>query len=70
METDYRKALEPHVGEQVTVYPTGIDPIKGTLAEGPMFYSVRGESGMLILMPGHPARIETRGGTIDLAALR
>jgi hypothetical protein len=69
METDYRKALDPHVGKNITVYPQGLDPLEGKLEEGPVSYLVRGEKGMLLLFPGHPARIEVDGETIELSKL-
>lgn len=62
----YRETLEPRVGQELTVYPQGIDPIKGFLSKGPLFYSVRGDDGTLILMPGHPAILEFKDAKYDL----
>ena len=66
---NYRKILEPRIGQEVTVYPEGIDPIKGVLSKGLMFYSVHGD-GMLILIPGHSAILEFGDATYDLRNMR
>jgi hypothetical protein len=67
---DYRKTLEPRLGEELTVYPQGIKPIKGILSKGPMFYSVRGDTGMLILMPGSLATLKFEDITYDLRDMK
>jgi hypothetical protein len=68
-QLDYRKTLEPRVGQKLKVYPQGIDTIEGILSKGHMFYSVRG-NGMLILMPGHPAILEFEDARYDLRNMR
>ena len=66
---DYRKTLKPRIGQELTVYPKGIDPIKGVLSKGILFYAVHGDTGMLILIPGHSATLEFKDATYDLSKM-
>ena len=69
---NYDSELGPYEGQRATVHAVGIDdPIEGTLQRGMVgLYSVSGQSGSLILIPGEPATIEIGPIRIDLLNLQ
>ena len=73
----YENTLGPHVGEEVIIRfmlqesdnSTGFRELKGRLSKGPVYYSVHGDKGTIILMPGWTGEIEIKGKTYNLPDL-
>jgi hypothetical protein len=73
----YEKTLEPHVGEEVIARfmeqkpdnSAGFREIKGQLSKGPIYYSVHGKEGTVILMPGWSGEIVIEGKKYNLPDL-
>ena len=57
-------ALDPYVGQEVTINAEGIGTFQGKLNHGSFSYMVRGDQINLQLYPGSPVTVTAGDGTI------
>jgi hypothetical protein len=72
----YDKELFPLTGKSATLtFPIREEgkvterKMEGTLSRGPIYYSIQGRSGCIILMPGSPGKLEVGNKEYDLSKL-